>query len=178
MEEEYDYLYNVLLIGDCEIGKSSILRRICENEFSDEYLSTIGVDFNTKRITIDSGGIKLVIWDTSGQERFKKITNSYYRGAHGIILVYDITNEESFENIEENWMTSIKENANENVKTILIGNKCDLEEKRQVSKEKGKEFADEYKIPFYEVSAKNNINIDNTFFEITRNIRENNGSNK
>ncbi|KAJ5077386.1 ras-related protein rab-13 [Anaeramoeba ignava] len=175
--EYIDYLYNVLILGDCEIGKSSILRRICKNEFSDEYLSTIGVDFNTKRITIDSKRIKLHIWDLSGQERFKKITNSYYRGAHGLVLVYDITNEESFENIEENWMTSIKENANENVKTILIGNKCDLEEKREISKEEGKEFADKYQIPFYEVSAKNNINIDNIFFEITRNIRENNGSN-
>jgi Ras-related protein Rab-1A len=116
----------VLLIGNSGVGKSSLLVRFAEDIFTDNFMPTIGVDFKIKTVDVDSKQIKLQIWDTAGQERFKTITSSYYKGAHGIIVVYDITDRESFSNIQT-WMAEVEKHASDNISRILVGNKCDLE---------------------------------------------------
>ncbi|TTB12809.1 Ras-related protein Rab-13 [Bagarius yarrelli] len=136
MAKKYDFLFKLLLIGDSGVGKTCLIIRFAEDNFNSTYISTIGIDFKVKTIEVEGKKIKLQVWDTAGQERFKTITTAYYRGAMGIILVYDITDEKSFENIQ-NWMKSIKENASAGVSQMLLGNKCDIEAKRKVSKEMG-----------------------------------------
>ncbi|XP_074385297.1 ras-related protein Rab-13 isoform X1 [Zonotrichia albicollis] len=149
MAKAYDHLFKLLLIGDSGVGKTCLVIRFAEDNFSSTYISTIGIDFKIRTVDIDGKKIKLQVWDTAGQERFKTITTAYYRGAVGIVLVYDITDEKSFENIQ-NWMKSIKENASAGVERLLLGNKCDMEgrrkvqrdaaEKRQVQPERGGGF--------------------------------------
>lgn len=130
----------------------------------------LGIDFKVRTIDIDGKKIKLQIWDTAGQERFRTITTAYYRGAMGIMLVYDITNEKSFENIK-NWIRNIEENASADVEKMLLGNKCELEEKRQVTKEKGEQLAIEYGIKFIETSAKASIHVQEAFYMLARDIK-------
>jgi len=168
---EYDYLFKVLLIGDSGVGKSSLLLKFTDRVFTDHYISTIGVDFKIQTLQMDDKIIKLQLWDTAGQERFRTITTSYYRGAHGIIIVFDITDKESFANIKT-WMTEIDRFASDNVCKILIGNKSDLEKQRQVSKEDAKELANKYKIDYIEASAKDSTNVQQLFVELTRQIKE------
>lgn len=168
---EYDYLFKVLLIGDSGVGKSSLLLKFTDRVFTDHYISTIGVDFKIQTLQMDDKIIKLQLWDTAGQERFRTITTSYYRGAHGIIIVFDITDKESFANIKT-WMTEIDRFASDNVCKILIGNKSDLEKHREVSKEDAKELANKYKIDYIEASAKDSTNVQQLFVELTRQIKE------
>ena len=130
-------------------------------------MNSIGVDFKLKSIEVDGKIIKLQIWDTAGQERFRTITTSYYKGAQGIVIVYDISDITSFEHVKS-WMNDIDKFAKEGVFKILVGNKCDLVDKRQVPKEKGKQLADSYGIPFIETSAKNNENIEKLFIDSTK----------
>ena len=130
-------------------------------------MNSIGVDFKLKSIEVDNKIIKLQIWDTAGQERFRTITTSYYKGAHAIVIVYDISDLNSFEHVKS-WMNDIDKFAKEGVFKILVGNKSDLVDKRQVSKEKGKQLADSYGIPFLETSAKNNENIEKLFIDSTK----------
>ena len=124
-----------MLLGDSGVGKSCIIIRYIENNFSSNLMNSIGVDFKLKNIEIDSKKIKLQIWDTAGQERFKTITTSYYKGAHAILIVFDITDRDSFDHVR-NWMADIDKFAKEGVLRILVGNKCDLIDKRQVTKER------------------------------------------
>ncbi|XP_008429973.1 ras-related protein Rab-13 isoform X1 [Poecilia reticulata] len=159
MAKKYDFLFKLLLIGDSGVGKTCLIIRFAEDNFNSTYISTIGIDFKVKTIEVDGKKVKLQVWDTAGQERFKTITTAYYRGAMGIILVYDITDEKSFENIQ-NWMKSIKENASAGVSQMLIGNKCDIEPKRKVSKETGEKLAKDHGIRFFETSAKSSINVE------------------
>lgn len=166
----YDYLFKLLLIGDSGVGKTCILFRFSENNFNTTFISTIGIDFKIRTIELDGKKIKLQIWDTAGQERFRTITSAYYRGAMGIMLVYDITQEKSFENIK-NWIRNIEENASTDVEKMLLGNKCELNEKRQVTKERGEQLAIEYGIKFLETSAKNSINVEEAFFNLARDIK-------
>uniref|UniRef100_A0A0M3ICE7 Ras-related protein Rab-1A n=1 Tax=Ascaris lumbricoides TaxID=6252 RepID=A0A0M3ICE7_ASCLU len=126
-----DYLFKLLLIGDSGVGKSCLLLRFADDTYTESYISTIGVDFKIRTIELDGKTIKLQIWDTAGQERFRTITSSYYRGAHGIIVVYDITDQESFNNVKQ-WLQEIDRYACENVNKLLVGNKCDLTSKRAV----------------------------------------------
>jgi len=135
--DESFFLFKILVIGDSSVGKSSLLLRFSDNTFSSNFLATIGVDFKLKAINVGDLSVKLQIWDTAGQERFRNITRSYYRGAHGIMLVYDVTNEQSFKNIEF-WLKEVGKYASPNVYKILIANKCDLIEDRVVSVEDGK----------------------------------------
>merc|ERR1712184_163282 len=128
---DYDYLFKLLLIGDSGVGKSCLLLRFADDTYTDSYISTIGVDFKIRTVDLDTKTIKLQIWDTAGQERFRTITSSYYRGAHGIIIVYDITDVESFNNVRQ-WLFEIDRFASENVNKLLVGNKCDLVSKRIV----------------------------------------------
>jgi len=159
-----------LLIGDSGVGKSCLLLRFADDTYTESYISTIGVVFKIRTIELDGKKIKLQIWDTAGQERFRTITSAYYRGAMGIMLVYDITQEKSFENIK-NWIRNIEENASTDVEKMLLGNKCELNEKRQVTKERGEQLAIEYGIKFLETSAKNSINVEEAFFTLARDIK-------
>uniref|UniRef100_A0A8C8X549 Ras-related protein Rab-13 n=1 Tax=Panthera leo TaxID=9689 RepID=A0A8C8X549_PANLE len=159
MAKAYDHLFKLLLIGDSGVGKTCLIIRFAEDNFNNTYISTIGIDFKIRTVDIEGKKIKLQVWDTAGQERFKTITTAYYRGAMGIILVYDITDEKSFENIQ-NWMKSIKENASAGVQRLLLGNKCDMEAKRRVRKERADRLAREHGIRFFETSAKSSTNVD------------------
>ncbi|XP_044342010.1 ras-related protein RAB1BV isoform X1 [Triticum aestivum] len=147
---DYDYLIKLLLIGDSGVGKSCLLLRFSDGSFTTSFITTIGIDFKIRTIELDGKRIKLQIWDTAGQERFRTITTAYYRGAMGILLVYDVTDESSFNNIR-NWIRNIEQHASDNVNKILIGNKADMDEsKRAVSTAKGQALADEYGIQFFE----------------------------
>ncbi|KAK5092939.1 GTP-binding protein [Exophiala xenobiotica] len=167
----YDFLVKLLLVGDSGVGKSCCLLRFSEDSFTPSFITTIGIDFKIRTIDLDGKRVKLQIWDTAGQERFRTITTAYYRGAMGILLVYDVTDRKSFENIRT-WFSNVEQHASEGVNKILIGNKCDWEEKRQVTTEEGQGLADELDIPFMEVSAKTNINIENAFYRLARLIKE------
>lgn len=170
MNPEYDYLFKLLLIGDSGVGKSCLLLRFADDTYTESYISTIGVDFKIRTIELDGKTIKLQIWDTAGQERFRTITSSYYRGAHGIIVVYDVTDQESFENVR-NWLQEIERYANENVNKLLVGNKSDLTSKKIVDYTTAKEFADHLGIPFLETSAKNATNVEQAFMTMAAEIK-------
>eukprot|EP00918_Siedleckia_nematoides_P024873 GHVU01053731.1.p1 GENE.GHVU01053731.1~~GHVU01053731.1.p1 ORF type:complete len:215 (-),score=28.41 GHVU01053731.1:668-1312(-) len=159
---EYDYLFKLLLIGDSGVGKSCLLLRFADDTYTDNYISTIGVDFKIRTIDHEGKIVKLQIWDTAGQERFRTITSSYYRGAHGIIIVYDVTDRDSFTNVK-NWMKEIDKYAMENVNKLLVGNKNDLTAKKVVSFEEGQDLAESYGICFIETSAKNSQNVEQAF---------------
>jgi len=167
----YDFLIKLLLIGDSGVGKSCCLLRFSEDSFTPSFITTIGIDFKIRTIELDGKRVKLQIWDTAGQERFRTITTAYYRGAMGILLVYDVTDERSFNNIRT-WFSNVEQHATEGVNKILIGNKCDWEEKRAVSTEQGQALADELGIPFLEVSAKSNINVDTAFYSLAGDIKK------
>lgn len=171
MNPEYDYLFKLLLIGDSGVGKSCLLLRFADDTYTESYISTIGVDFKIRTIDLDGKTIKLQIWDTAGQERFRTITSSYYRGAHGIIVVYDVTDFESFNNVKS-WLHEIDRYACENVNKLLVGNKCDLESSRKVTTEQAKEFADSLGIQFLETSAKNSTNVENAFQQMAHQIKQ------
>ncbi|KAK4761605.1 hypothetical protein SAY87_029489 [Trapa incisa] len=172
MNPEYDYLFKLLLIGDSGVGKSCLLLRFADDSYLDSYISTIGVDFKIRTVEQDGKTIKLQIWDTAGQERFRTITSSYYRGAHGIIVVYDVTDQESFNNVKQ-WLSEIDRYASESVNKLLVGNKCDLTDQKVVSYEtaKASAFADEIGIPFMETSAKDSTNVEQAFMAMSAAIK-------
>ncbi|XP_071965856.1 ras-related protein Rab-10-like isoform X4 [Antedon mediterranea] len=168
-KKTYDLLFKLLLIGDSGVGKTCILFRFSDDTFNTTFISTIGIDFKIKTVELNGKKIKLQIWDTAGQERFHTITTSYYRGAMGIMLVYDITQEKTFDNIAK-WLRNIQEHANEDVEKMLLGNKCDMNDKRMVSTERGQSIARENGIKFMETSAKTNINVEPAFMTLAEDI--------
>lgn len=155
------------LIG---VGKSCLLLRFSDDAFTTSFITTIGIDFKIKTIELDGKRVKLQIWDTAGQERFRTITTAYYRGAMGILLVYDVTDEQSFQNIR-NWIRNIEQHAADNVDKILIGNKCDMEADQVVERTRGQRLAEEYRIKLFETSAKANINVSAAFISIAQDIK-------
>ena len=165
-----DYLFKLLLIGDSGVGKSCLLLRFADDTYTESYISTIGVDFKIRTIELDGKTIKLQIWDTAGQERFRTITSSYYRGAHGIIVVYDITDAPTFTNVKQ-WLGEIERYACENVNKLLVGNKSDLKDKRKVDEATAKDFADSLGIPFLETSAKCSTNVEQAFITMATEIK-------
>jgi len=169
MKRDYDYLFKLVLIGDSGVGKSCLLLRFADDNFTDSYISTIGVDFRFRTITIDKKTVKLQIWDTAGQERFRTITSAYYRGADGIIMVYDVTSADSFEHVEE-WLSEVDRYANENTSKLLVGNKADMTEEKQVEADVAQRFADKLNIPFLETSAKTATNVDAAFLTMAKEL--------
>ena len=162
--------YKVLLLGNSSVGKTCILIRFSEDTFNDNYEVTIGLNYRIKTITLDNTPIKMQIWDTSGEEKFKAIAKNFYRGAHGVLLIYDICQKSSFLDVK-GWIEQIIENTdNDEIVMILCGNKSDMEKERVISKEEGENLAKNYGIPFFECSAKNNINIDEIFNTMANNI--------
>ncbi|CAD8194239.1 unnamed protein product [Paramecium octaurelia] len=157
---EFDYLLRIILVGDTGIGKSSLLMRYTDQEFQQNLLPTIGIDFKTKIIEQSGKNVKLQFWDTAGQERFRTISRNYYRGAHAIFFVYDITDRDSFKRIEY-WMNEVEQNSQPDTIKVLIGNKSDLNYKREVNFDEGKELAQSQGLEFFESSALENRNIEN-----------------
>ncbi|TNN00474.1 hypothetical protein fugu_011720 [Takifugu bimaculatus] len=198
MAKTYDYLFKLLLIGDSGVGKTCLLFRFSEDSFNTTFISTIGIDFKIRTIELDGKRVKLQIWDTAGQERFRTITTAYYRGAmvilpfallatailitelflkstvasQGIMLVYDTSNEKSFENIR-NWIRNIEEHASSDVEKMILGNKCDMTDRRQVSKDRGEKLAIDYGVKFMETSAKSGLNVEEAFYTMARDILHN-----
>ena len=168
MEEEC--VYKVLLLGDACTDKSAFLMRYTDKTFQDIHMATIGLGYRLKAMKLKKGkNIKLQIWDTAGQDRFRAITKNYYKGSHGIILLYDVTNLQSFENIKS-WINQIREEASPNVVIYLVGCKIDLEEERKVTKKDGEKLAEELGLPFLEASGKSGINVNEVFDDIVERI--------
>mmetsp|Transcript_19548 Transcript_19548/g.21852 ORF Transcript_19548/g.21852 Transcript_19548/m.21852 type:complete len:203 (+) Transcript_19548:76-684(+) len=165
----YKYLFKYIIVGDTAVGKSCLLLQFTDKRFQPVHDLTIGVEFGSRTITIDENQIKLQIWDTAGQEKFRSITRSYYRGAAGALLVYDITRRETFDHLQS-WLEDCRRYSNQNIVIMLIGNKSDLENKRSVSKEEGQEFANKNGLTFLETSAKTAANVEAAFIESARKI--------
>ena len=169
INEKIEKSFKILLLGDSSVGKTCFLKRYIDDTFQDVYLSTIGFDYKYKCITLKEGkNIKLQIWDTAGQERFRTIAKSYYKGAHGIILMYDVTDQKSFDSIKK-WLEQIKEEAPNKVSVLLVANKIDIE-KRIITKEDGENIAKSYDLDIYESSAKDNINVSEAFEDLAEKI--------
>lgn len=168
-DDHYDKLYKIILIGDSSVGKTNILSRYVSNDFTYESKCTIGVEFATNTLNLDDNVIKIQIWDTAGQERFRSITRAYYRSTDGIIIVYDITNRKSLNNVKY-WMNEIHQNSSDGTVRALVGNKSDLSSLRQVSTEEGIYVANEYGLCFMETSALDGNNINKLFQELAQNI--------
>ncbi|XP_044743245.1 ras-related protein Rab-8A-like [Chrysoperla carnea] len=170
MALDFSATYKVLVLGDSNVGKTCIVHRYCDERYYDTYISTIGIDFKQKIINLDGVPIKLQIWDTAGQERFRTLTTAYYRGAMGILLMYDVTSMDSFNHLDY-WLRNIQENASPDVVKVLAGNKCESND-RAVDAERGQKIADNFDMPFFEVSCKQNINVEEAFITLARKIRE------
>uniref|UniRef100_A0AC11CR26 RAB2A, member RAS onco family n=1 Tax=Ovis aries TaxID=9940 RepID=A0AC11CR26_SHEEP len=155
----YAYLFKYIIIGDTGVGKSCLLLQFTDKRFQPVHDLTIGVEFGARMITIDGKQIKLQIWDTAGQESFRSITRSYYRGAAGALLVYDITRRDTFNHLTT-WLEDARQHSNSNMVIMLIGNKSDLESRREVKKEEGEAFAREHGLIFMETSAKTASNVE------------------
>lgn len=158
-QTDYDYIFKILLVGNSAVGKSSLLMRFAEDLFSESFLPTIGVDFKIRTIEAAGSKVKLQMWDTAGQERFKSILNSYYKGAHGILLVFDITDKQSFKDLQV-WLAEVEKYGRQDIVKILIGNKKDLESQRQVTTAEAKQFAESLGMKYLETSAKDGLNIE------------------
>uniref|UniRef100_A0A7S3DJV3 Uncharacterized protein n=1 Tax=Palpitomonas bilix TaxID=652834 RepID=A0A7S3DJV3_9EUKA len=168
-EDEYDYLFKVVLIGDSGVGKSNLLSRFTRNEFNLESKSTIGVEFATRSIKVDGKVLKAQIWDTAGQERYRAITSAYYRGAVGALLVYDISKHASFENVQR-WLEELRDHADANIVIMLVGNKSDLRHLRAVPTEEARGFAEKNSLSFIETSALDSTNVEMAFLNILTEI--------
>lgn len=169
MNNDYDDLFKILMIGDSGVGKSCMLLRFVDQQYNETYISTIGVDFRIKTVEIDGRKVKLQIWDTAGQERFRTITSSYYRGAHGVMIVYDVTSASSFTNVKQ-WLHEINRYSGENVEKVLVGNKCDRTDRKEVNYTTAKQFADDLGISFTETSAKSGTNINDLFLHFAHQL--------
>ena len=169
---EIEYLYNVLIIGESTVGKTCFLARFTDGVFLEDHIATIGIDSRIKNIKLDDGtNVRIQIWDTAGQEKFRTITKNFYRNADGIILIYDVTKIDSFKSVHT-WVKQVKANVSSDVSLVLVGNKIDLEEERQVNTTDGENEAAKYNIKFFETSSLQDVNVTETFMELTHQIHK------
>jgi len=169
--DDYDVLLRMIVIGDSGVGKSCMLLRFVDNTFTSSFIATVGVDFRVRTIQLDGRTIKLQLWDTSGAERFRNITASYYRGAQGVVVVYDVTSAESFANVRS-WLRDVERFADDRAVKLLVGNKSDLALLRQVSAEDAQTFADAHGMQLLETSAKQGASVDAAFSSLVTAIRQ------
>ncbi|XP_075755973.1 ras-related protein Rab-26 isoform X2 [Pelodiscus sinensis] len=169
--EFYDVAFKVMLVGDSGVGKTCLLVRFKDGAFlAGSFISTVGIDFRNKVLNVDGVKVKLQIWDTAGQERFRSVTHAYYRDAHALLLLYDVTNRASFDNIQA-WLSEIHEYAQQDAVLMLLGNKVDSTQDRVVKREDGEKLAKEYGVPFMETSAKSGLNVDLAFTAIAKELK-------
>uniref|UniRef100_A0A8C6TWX6 small monomeric GTPase n=1 Tax=Neogobius melanostomus TaxID=47308 RepID=A0A8C6TWX6_9GOBI len=169
--EFYDISFKVMLVGDSGVGKTCLLVRFKDGAFlAGSFISTVGIDFRNKVMTIDAVKVKLQIWDTAGQERFRSVTHAYYRDANALLLLYDVTNKRSFDNIRA-WLTEIHEYAQQDVVVMLLGNKADSSHVRAVKREEGERLAKEFGVPFMETSAKSGLNVELAFTAVAKELK-------
>ena len=169
----FDVKYKIMVLGESKVDKTQLIKRYTKDQFGGVYLTTVGMDFQDKIIEIEDKKVRLQIWDTAGQERFRNVTKSYFQSSQGLVLVYDITDRESFEKLNF-WVDNIKNNAPENAKFILVGNKCDLANERKVSYEEGENYAKNLNIKFFEASARDGTNVNELFFYLANEIYQDN----
>lgn len=167
----YSYLFKYIIIGDTGVGKSCLLLQFTDKRFRVDHDLTIGVEFGARSVDIDGKSIKLQIWDTAGQESFRSITRSYYRGAAGALLVYDVTRRETFAHLNR-WIEETRYNGNPDMSIMLVGNKIDMDGRRVVSTEEGQKFAEQNGLLFVETSAKNALNVEDAFVLTARHIHD------
>ena len=170
--EKFDYLIKIVLIGDANVGKTNILSRLVNGKFSENSKPTIGVEFGSKVFRFNKDLVKVQIWDTAGQERYHAITSAYYRGSAGSVLVYDVTNPKSLENIKTTWLRNLISVVDKSIPKMLLGNKSDLEDQRKVQKDSGKGLAISENMTFFETSALSGENIDVAFEDFVKKIYE------
>lgn len=168
-ETEFDMIFKVLIIGDSGVGKSNLLLRFIKNEYSEHLKSTVGAEFSSKLMTVDQVVVKVQIWDTAGQERYRSMTDIYYKGAKGVLIIFDLTNIESFNNINR-WVDEFKMKSDSNSIMIMVGNKNDLIEKRVVSRETAEIKAKQLSMAYFETSAKDNVNVELAFTVLVEKI--------
>ncbi|KAL6094677.1 rab26 [Pungitius sinensis] len=169
--EFYDVAFKVMLVGDSGVGKTCLLVRFKDGAFlAGSFISTVGIDFRNKVMSIDAVKVKLQIWDTAGQERFRSVTHAYYRDANALLLLYDVTNKASFDNIRA-WLTEIHEYAQQDVVVMLLGNKVDSTHDRMVKREEGEKLAREFGVPFMETSSKSGLNVDLAFTAVAKELK-------
>ncbi|XP_028669810.2 ras-related protein Rab-26 [Erpetoichthys calabaricus] len=169
--EFYDVAFKVMLVGDSGVGKTCLLVRFKDGAFlAGSFISTVGIDFRNKVLNVDGVKVKLQMWDTAGQERFRSVTHAYYRDAHALLLLYDVTNKSSFDNIQA-WLTEIHEYAQQDVVLMLLGNKADATHERVVKREDGEKLAKEFGVPFMETSAKSGLNVELAFMAIAKELK-------
>ena len=167
---DYDKTCQILLLGDMAVGKTCLINRYTNGVFKEEYISTVGFDYYTKQEEINNKTVQVKLWDTAGQERFKTLTPSFLRNAEGVIIVFDVTSQDSFDNVK-GWINSIKSNIGEKIiPIIIVGNKIDMENMREISKEDGKKIASENDFKYFETSAKTGIGVDEAIKEIVNQI--------
>ena len=169
MEDEYEMRFKIVLVGDASVGKTNIMSKYLKNEFHEDSKATVGVEFGSKQFTVEGHKIKAQIWDTAGQERYKAMTSAYFKGAKGAFIVYDITSKSSFESVDR-WLNDLRVSADKNLTVIIIGNKCDLEQQRDVKKEQGEEKSKSNGVAFMETSALSGENIDKAFDKMVNEV--------
>ncbi|XP_059835907.1 ras-related protein Rab-25b isoform X2 [Hypanus sabinus] len=168
-EDDYSFVFKVVLIGESGVGKSNLLSRFTRNEFNHDSRTTIGVEFSTRTVTVDGVAVKTQIWDTAGLERYRAITSAYYRGAVGALLVYDISKHQTYENVER-WLTELLDNADNNLVVMLVGNKSDLSDIRTVPIDEAMTFAEKHQMLFMETSALDSTNVEPAFQSVITEI--------
>ena len=174
MEEEdsgyYDLKFKIIVIGESRVGKTSLIKRYTKDQFGGVYLTTVGIDFQDKTIEIEDKKVKLQVWDTAGQERFRNVAKNYFQSSNGFLLVFDITDKESFQKLNDFWMDQLNMHAPKKAKSVLVGNKSDLAGQRQVSIEDAEKFAKDNNLKYYEVSAKEGTKVVELFFYLANEI--------